>query len=85
MGPAKPELTKRPIRAKNNKLLDHPAAVPGASKVGSLAEKACSGDDMWESLGLASPQMHGIDERAEEFIVRFRAEMKVQEMLARNL
>lgn len=85
VGPAKPELTKRPIRAKNNKLLDHPAAVPGASKVGSLAEKACSGDDMWESLGLASPQMHGIDERAEEFIVRFRAEMKVQEMLARNL
>lgn len=41
-------------------------------------------DDMWESLGFASPQMHGIDKRAEEFIARFRAEMKDQEKLARR-
>nr|KYP70737.1 hypothetical protein KK1_009966 [Cajanus cajan] len=46
---------------------------------------SCSSDDMWESLALASPQMHGIDERAEEFITRFRQEMAAQEMLARNL
>ncbi|XP_050364489.1 uncharacterized protein LOC126783128 [Argentina anserina] len=39
-------------------------------------------DDMWESLGIASPQMDGIDKRAEEFIARFRAEMKDQETLA---
>ncbi|KAG5043592.1 hypothetical protein AAZX31_03G144600 [Glycine max] len=41
-------------------------------------------DDMWESLALASPQMQGIDERAEEFITRFRQEMAEQEMIARN-
>lgn len=41
-------------------------------------------DEMWESLGFASPQMHGIDKRAEEFIARFRAEMKDQEKLARR-
>ncbi|KAL2321049.1 hypothetical protein Fmac_030018 [Flemingia macrophylla] len=46
---------------------------------------SCSSDNMWESLALASPQMHGIDERAEEFIARFRQEMAAQEMLARNL
>ncbi|KAI3461622.1 hypothetical protein Pfo_018285 [Paulownia fortunei] len=42
-------------------------------------------DDMWESMVMASPQMHGINERAEEFIARFRAEMHHQEMLARRL
>lgn len=42
-------------------------------------------DDMWESMALASPMMQGIDERAEEFIARFRQEMAAQEMLARNL
>lgn len=41
-------------------------------------------DDMWESLVLASPQMNGINERAEEFIARFRAEMEEQEILARR-
>ncbi|KAG5072449.1 hypothetical protein GLYMA_03G163200v4 [Glycine max] len=41
-------------------------------------------DGMWESLALASPQMQGIDERAEEFITRFRQEMAEQEMIARN-
>ncbi|KAM7256546.1 hypothetical protein ACFE04_012287 [Oxalis oulophora] len=42
-------------------------------------------DDMWESVGLTSPQMFGIDQRAENFIVRFRAEMEVQENRARRL
>ncbi|KAK7255187.1 hypothetical protein RIF29_28591 [Crotalaria pallida] len=45
-----------------------------------IAHDPCnSDDDLWESLALASPLMHGIDERAEEFIARFRGE------LARNL
>ncbi|TXG63819.1 hypothetical protein EZV62_010813 [Acer yangbiense] len=43
------------------------------------------GDDMWEALGLASPQMNGIDQRAEEFIRSFRAELHRQEMIARRL
>ncbi|KAL7084291.1 hypothetical protein ACP275_14G215800 [Erythranthe tilingii] len=43
-----------------------------------------SADDMWDSMVLASPQMEGIDERAEEFIARFRAQMHRQEMLARR-
>ncbi|KAJ0111389.1 hypothetical protein Patl1_01778 [Pistacia atlantica] len=53
----------------------------------SKEEKASGGaaDDMWESLALASPQMNGIDQRAEEFIKRFRAEMQFQEMMARRL
>ncbi|KAF7120609.1 hypothetical protein RHSIM_Rhsim13G0035000 [Rhododendron simsii] len=42
-------------------------------------------DGMWESLALASPLMHGIDERAEEFITRIRGEMQLQEMMARRL
>ncbi|WVZ07724.1 hypothetical protein V8G54_021070 [Vigna mungo] len=46
--------------------------------------RSCASDDMWESLALASPQMQGIDERAEEFIARFRQEMAAQEMIARN-
>ncbi|CAN1136786.1 hypothetical protein LINPERPRIM_LOCUS21437 [Linum perenne] len=38
-------------------------------------------DDLWESLGYESPLMRGIDERAEEFISSFRAEMQFQERL----
>lgn len=48
-------------------------------------KKLPNGDDMWESLVLASPQMNGINERAEEFIVRFRAEMQRQEKSASHL
>ncbi|KAM3326168.1 hypothetical protein CQW23_07321 [Capsicum baccatum] len=40
-----------------------------------------SNDEMWESLALASPQLHCINERAEEFITRFRADMRRQENL----
>ncbi|XP_030515087.2 uncharacterized protein LOC115728823 [Rhodamnia argentea] len=47
--------------------------------------KTCEADDMWESVGLASPLTHRIDERAEEFISKFRAEMERQEMVARSL
>lgn len=36
-------------------------------------------DEMWESLTLASPQLHCINERAEEFITRFRQDMLRQE------
>ena len=58
--------------------------VAGTSKGGGCCDRPCSSDDMWESLALASPLMEGIDERAEEFIARFRGEMAAQEMLARN-
>ncbi|KAL4571979.1 hypothetical protein LXL04_018747 [Taraxacum kok-saghyz] len=42
-------------------------------------------DEMWESLVMGSPQMDGINERAEEFISRFRADLLVQEITARRL
>ena len=45
----------------------------------------CTSDDMWESLALASPLMQGINERAEEFIARFKKEMVAQELSTRNL
>ncbi|KAF5741901.1 hypothetical protein HS088_TW10G00909 [Tripterygium wilfordii] len=48
-------------------------------------ERGCAADDMWESLALASPLTDGIDERAEEFILRFRAEMELQETMAHGL
>lgn len=48
-------------------------------------DKISAADDMWESLALASPLMHGINERAEEFITRIRGEMQLQEMMARRL
>ncbi|ONH93290.1 hypothetical protein PRUPE_8G223700 [Prunus persica] len=61
------------------------AAAAATTATGSGGERACAtADDMWESLGFASPLMHGIDERAEEFIARFRKEMDVQEKLARD-
>ncbi|KAF7847697.1 hypothetical protein BT93_B0949 [Corymbia citriodora subsp. variegata] len=47
--------------------------------------KTCEADDMWESVALASPLTHRIDERAEEFISKFRAEMERQERVARSL
>ncbi|KAI3741946.1 hypothetical protein L1987_59625 [Smallanthus sonchifolius] len=42
-------------------------------------------DDMWESLVMGSSQMDGINERAEEFISRFRADLLVQEIMDRRL
>ncbi|GFZ20288.1 hypothetical protein Acr_28g0009930 [Actinidia rufa] len=60
---------------------------PGTNEeVGEAQEMMSAGaDDMWESIGLASPVMLGIDERAEEFITRIRAEMQLQETMARRL
>ncbi|CAN0886085.1 hypothetical protein LINGRAHAP2_LOCUS15277 [Linum grandiflorum] len=56
-----------------------------ASSSGKSGEEGTDGgggaDDMWESLGYESPLMRGIDERAEEFISSFRAEMQVQERM----
>lgn len=52
---------------------------------GESGAKTCEADDMWESVGLASPLTHRIDERAEEFISSFRAEMERQERVARSL
>lgn len=68
--------------------LDQRARAPGTSNVGVKEEKASAtsaADDMWESLALASPQMNGIDQRAEEFIQSFRAEMELQEIMASRL
>lgn len=44
-----------------------------------------SADYMWESMVLASPQLNQINERADEFIAKFRADMRLQERLARRL
>lgn len=58
-----------------------------SNKVGKSKEDdhtVVSPDDMWETV-MASPQMNGINERAEEFIARFRAEMHRQEIQARHL
>ncbi|KAM6592214.1 hypothetical protein CsatA_014819 [Cannabis sativa] len=54
------------------------AVAPGTSKEGGGVDDV---DVVWESMGFASPLMHGIDERAEQFIAKFRANMEVQEQL----
>ncbi|KAL8530299.1 hypothetical protein ACS0TY_007363 [Phlomoides rotata] len=38
-------------------------------------QKSNEADDMWESMDFKSPQTQGINERADEFIARFRAQM----------
>ncbi|KAF5810542.1 hypothetical protein HanRHA438_Chr04g0180401 [Helianthus annuus] len=58
------------------------SAVEGTSGKGAGEGVA---DDMWESLVMGSSQMDGINERAEEFISRFRADLLVQEIMARRL
>ncbi|XWS76258.1 hypothetical protein CRYUN_Cryun01aG0159900 [Craigia yunnanensis] len=77
-------------REKNVKLIDQAAAAgaeAGTSKGGENQgdENFSVGDDIWESIGLASSILHGIDARSEEFIASFRAEMDRQEIMARNL
>lgn len=60
--------------------------VQETSTRGGGSDRPSSSDDVWESVELGSPQMQGIDARAEEFIAKFRQEMAAQEnMLARNL
>ncbi|PSR94870.1 Formin-2 like [Actinidia chinensis var. chinensis] len=78
---------KRSTGVEVGKLLSRPAdAVPRTNKAGVEGQEETSeADEIWESLGLASPMMQGIDERAEEFINRIRAEMQLQEMMARQL
>ncbi|KAK6780658.1 hypothetical protein RDI58_022842 [Solanum bulbocastanum] len=52
----------------------------------SSSSSSVTNDEMWESLALASPQLHCINERAEEFIAKFRADMLRQEnMLIQRL
>ncbi|KAH7515177.1 hypothetical protein ACOSP7_006755 [Xanthoceras sorbifolium] len=60
----------------------------------SLPKKSVySIEDAWEAVVAKSPQLRGVDERAEEFIYNFREDMKIQrersllefqEMLARG-
>jgi len=84
-------MTKYPPTPKTMKILDHQAATTVAPAGTSMedeinrGERGCAADDMWESLGFASPQMQGIDERAEQFILTFRAEMEIQETIACDL
>ncbi|KAK2417783.1 hypothetical protein QL285_040044 [Trifolium repens] len=91
VGYLKPEgLNYRPRIEIDAKIDDFPRGKKEAAE-GSTSRRSCektsssSSDDMWESVALASPQMQGIDERAEEFITRFRRQMAAQERLARNL
>ncbi|CAL0335266.1 unnamed protein product [Lupinus luteus] len=88
VGKLKPEI----IAHNNHTLIEksekvtHEKVVEEEEVVGT--SKGCNSNDddnLWESMELASPLMHGIDERAEEFIARFREEMAAQEKLARNL
>lgn len=72
---------------KKSGILDQKSSRPESSKEERSViddHNMSTGDEVWESMVLASPQMHGINERAEEFIARFRAEMHHQEMLARR-
>lgn len=72
---------------------EHVVSPGGSSKKSENLDRKSSkeetsvvdADDAWESMVMASPQMHGINERAEEFIARFRAQMHQQEILARHL
>ncbi|CAH9075488.1 unnamed protein product [Cuscuta epithymum] len=48
-------------------------------------KRPAEADDMWEAVVLAEPEMHRIDERAEEFISRFHAEIKRQKTSNENL
>ena len=67
------------------KIIDHQAATAvapaGTSMEGevNIGKRGCAADDMRWSLGFASPRMQGIDERAEQFILTFPAEMEIQE------
>lgn len=80
------EVEPRPTKlAKEIDADDQPVATAPETSEGGVDEEHSAADDVWESMGLASPLMQGIDERAEEFITRFRAEMELQEIMARNL
>ncbi|KAK3193557.1 hypothetical protein Dsin_024867 [Dipteronia sinensis] len=68
---------------KKNKYNGYPFKKKAPEVAGTSSKEV--GDDMWEALGLASPQMNGIDQRAEDFIRSFRAELLRQEMIARRL
>ncbi|KAF9686843.1 hypothetical protein SADUNF_Sadunf02G0031800 [Salix dunnii] len=84
-------VAKYPPNPRTMKILDHQEATVVAPAGTSMedeinrGERGCTADDMWESLGFASPQMQGIDERAEQFILTFRAEMEIQETIAFDL
>lgn len=75
-------ITEIPQIPKKRKLHGDAGEEAGTS---TERDRGCTSDDMWESVALASPLMQGINERAEEFIARFRKEMAAQEILARNL
>lgn len=64
------------------------SSVPSTSMVDENPndqQQLVAADEIWESLTLASPQLHCINERAEEFIAKFRANMRQQNLLAHHL
>ncbi|KAL5059694.1 hypothetical protein RYX36_031298 [Vicia faba] len=73
------------IAAKDSSEKKEVVELEGTSKRCEKTTSTSSDDDVWESVALGSPQMQGIDERAEEFIIRFRRQMAAQERLARSL
>ncbi|XP_061341708.1 uncharacterized protein LOC133288034 [Gastrolobium bilobum] len=83
----KPQKVLKPRTEKTAKLpYQSREEEEGGTSMEGASDKPSTSDDMWESLAaVASPLMQGIDERAEEFIARFREQMAAQEMLARNL
>lgn len=69
---------------------DHGKVVATMS---STKSSLYSVEDAWQAVVASSPQLRGVDERAEEFISKFREDMKLQkersilefqEMLARG-
>ncbi|XP_010540896.1 PREDICTED: uncharacterized protein LOC104814518 [Tarenaya hassleriana] len=58
----------RPTQMEEKKNVEKPLQVDDA-------------DEAWESMGLASPLVQGIDARAEEFIARIKAQMKTARAL----
>ncbi|GMJ09067.1 hypothetical protein HRI_004575900 [Hibiscus trionum] len=77
---------QQPSVKKRKRVADEVAAEAGTTK-----GREKQGDDMRDGdsrlIGLASaaPMLNGIDARAEEFIVCFRAEMNRQEIIAQNV
>lgn len=55
---------------------DGKALVRKSKKVGE--KSSYDVDDAWKAIVARSPQLRGVDERADEFISKFRKEMKLQ-------
>lgn len=52
--------------------------VPDEKSLPRTSKSIYSVEDAWKVVVASSPQLRGVDERAEEFISKFRDEMKLQ-------